>query len=358
MTPATICLLSDARSVHTRRWAAELSRRGLRVHVVSFAAGDVPGAEVHHVPLRHGLKALGLVAALPALRRVLRRIDPAILHAHYVTSYGIAGALAKVAPLVATAWGSDVLVVPQASPVMRRAVRLALARADLVTCVAAHMADTMRALGLAREIAVMPFGVDVTVFHPGRRAAAPDVDVVCTRPCDPIYNVELLIRSLPAVVARHPSLRCVLVGGGADQEAMRALAGSLGVGANVEFAGVVTQDQLATWLGRARVFVSPARSDGNNISLNEGVACGCLPVCTDIPANREWLTDGVNGFLAPVDRPDVMGQRILAALEPDPRYPEWAASNWEQVQRRANWARNVDTMTEHYDRLSGGRTRT
>lgn len=352
----TICYLSDARSVHTRRWVAHFANRGHSVHVISFAPGSIQGATVHHVPL-HGGKAAGLALALPRLRRLIRRIHPAVVHAHYVSSYGIAAALAGATPLVVTAWGSDVLVVPVESSLMRAAMRWALRRADVVVSVADHMADTMRAMGLRDEILSLPFGVDTALFHPGRRSAPPDFDLVCTRPCDPIYNVELLVRSLPHVVAARGAVTCALVGGGAQQAEMQTLANDLGVGHVLQFIGAVPHEDMGAWLGRARVFVSPARSDGNNISLNEAMACGCLPVCTDIPANREWIEHGVNGFLAPVDDPHAMAACIVKALEPPAAAPEWLAHNWSLVQARGNWNRNMEEMQRVYDRLVSGGTR-
>lgn len=40
-------------------------------------------------------------------------MEPDILHAHYVTNYGLFGALCNFNPFVITAWGSDILIVPE-----------------------------------------------------------------------------------------------------------------------------------------------------------------------------------------------------------------------------------------------------
>ena len=41
--------------------------------------------------------------------------------------------------------------------------------------------------------------------------------------------------------------------------------------------------------------MSLPRSDATSVSLLEAMACGCLPVVSNLPANREWISDGVNG---------------------------------------------------------------
>src|SRR4029079_13645664 len=43
---------------------------------------------------------------------------------------------------------------------------------------------------------------------------------------------------------------------------------------------------------RAEVYVSASRSDSTSQSLLEAMAAGALPVVSDIPGNREWVTDG------------------------------------------------------------------
>jgi len=44
--------------------------------------------------------------------------------------------------------------------------------------------------------------------------------------------------------------------------------------------------------------VSVPESDATSISLLEAMAFGCVPVVSDLPANREWIQNGVNGIIA------------------------------------------------------------
>ena len=355
--PRTVCYLANARSIHTQRWATHFSKRGYDVHVVSFDKGEIPGVEVHHVPLPVPFKPLGIPLTLPGVKRILRTIRPDILHAHYATSYGLLGALTGFKPLIITAWGTDVLIMPRKSRLIRGILLWSLGKANLVTSMAAHMTAVLKGLGVDdKKIVMLPFGVDTSVFHPGLRAREEDIDIICTRPCESLYNVELLIRSLPRIVVRYPRLRCVLIGGGSQEPKLRALAADLGIEAHIHWAGHVSLPEVAKWLGRAKVFVSPSLSDGNNISLNEAMACGCFPVCTDIPANREWLEDGQNGYLVPVDQPEVLAERVCLALAAPEFRRCCAETNWRIVERRADWNKHMATMEGIYLEMTAGRT--
>jgi glycosyltransferase involved in cell wall biosynthesis len=327
--------------------------------VVSFDKGDIPGVEVHHVPPPVSFKPLGLPLTLPRVKRILRTIRPDILHAHYATSYGLIGALTGFKPLIITAWGTDVLIMPQKSRMFREILLWSLGKANLITSMAAHMTAVLKGLGVDdKKIVTLPFGVDTAVFHPGLHAREEDIDIICTRPCESLYNVELLIRSLPLIAARYPRLRCVLIGGGSQEQNLKALAKELGLEAHIQWVGQVSLPDVAKWLGHAKVFVSPSLSDGNNISLNEAMACGCFPVCTDIPANREWLEDGQNGYLVPVDRPEVLAECVCLALAAPDFRRRCAETNWRIVENRADWNKHMATMEGFYLEMMDGRMNT
>ncbi|HEU5299395.1 MAG TPA: glycosyltransferase [bacterium] len=352
-----LCYLANAASIHTRRWATHFASLGHEVHVISFQQAALPGVEVHWLRPRTTLKPIDYPLAVPAARRLLEHIVPDVVHAHYVTSYGLVAVLAGIRPLVVTAWGSDVLLAPRRSPVHRMLVSSVLRRADLVTSMAHHMTETMTGMGIdGSKVITVPFGVDTAVFHPGLRAPTADLEVICTRNFEPVYNVRLLLDALPHVAAQLPRVRCALLGDGSLRGDLAALARANRVEERVAWVGRVDQPGVARWLARARVFVTPALSDGNNISLNEAMACGCFPVASDIPANREWLADGENGFLVPVDRPDLLADRIIRALRDGELQRRAAARNWEIVRERADWRKNMADVEQWYWRLRGRRT--
>ncbi len=168
-----ICYLANAASIHTHRWATHFSKLGHDVTVVSLTDASIPGVNVRWMGIDPNVRGrIAYLLCLPRLRRTLRELKPDIVHAHYAGGYGLAAALAGYHPLVLTAWGSDVLILPQSSRSMRWLVKFALRRADLVTSMARHMTVAIGGLGVSGErLITLPFGVDTSIFHPGGRSA-------------------------------------------------------------------------------------------------------------------------------------------------------------------------------------------
>src|SRR5580704_5301543 len=128
-----ICYLANAASIHTQRWATHFSKRGHDVTVISLTYATIPGVTVRWIGPDPNVRGrIAYLLCLPRLRRALRELKPDILHAHYAGGYGLTAALAGDYPLVLTAWGSDVLILPKSSRTLRWLVKFALRRADLV----------------------------------------------------------------------------------------------------------------------------------------------------------------------------------------------------------------------------------
>jgi len=129
------------------------------------------------------------------------------------------------------------------------------------------------------------------------------------------------------------------------------LANSKGVGQYVEFLGMVPHKNMPRLLQNADVFVTTSLTDGNNISLNEGMACGAFPVASDIPANRQWIRHGINGFLFPVGDVDLLAEAIVEAIRQPGLRQEAGDQNWDIVRRKASWVKSMATIENYYHRL-------
>ena len=355
-----ILYVADAQSVHTRRWAEAFRDLGAQVHVASFRPAQIEGVAVHTLPTA-GLGKAGYLLALPVLRRLAWRLRPDVVHAQYLTSYGFLAALAGLHPLVVTAWGSDVLVSPRESRVARWLVGHALRHADRVTTVAEHMNAAVVALGAAAgRVQAVPFGVDTALFRPPAtpRVEAPPLRVICTRNFAPVYSVHTLVEAAQLLQGRGVALALDLVGAGPLHAALQAQVQGAGLAPVTVFHGHVDHPRLVALLGAAHVFVSPAVSDGNNVSLNEAMACGCFPVATDIPANAQWIDPGRNGLLFRPGDAAGLADAIARAAGDAALRAAAAVANRLIVEQRADWQGNVQRMQGLYHRLMAARGKT
>src|SRR5437763_11037152 len=96
--PLRLCLLADAGSIHTRRWAEYFADRGHEVHLLSMRPATYSRVNVHVI--RPWLGRGGYLAAAFAARRRVRELEPDLVHAHYASSYGLWGAVCGWKPLI------------------------------------------------------------------------------------------------------------------------------------------------------------------------------------------------------------------------------------------------------------------
>jgi glycosyltransferase involved in cell wall biosynthesis len=215
------------------------------------------------------------------------------------------------------------------------------------------MNPAVAALGISEDsVSAVPFGVDTQRFVP---PAAPRLEndtlrLICTRNFAPIYDVSTLITALQRVAQRGLRLQVDLIGEGPLRPELEAQVASSGIAPWVTFHGHVNHTRLAELLAQAHIFVTPALSDGNNVSLNEAMACACFPIATDIPANAQWLEHGTNGLLYPPGDAEALTECILRAAADATWRAHAGKLNRDIVEQRADWRVCVSRMSDTYTR--------
>ncbi len=293
-------LIGDGDSPHLLKWARALAALpGLELWAASsrgFAAGfDAVLPPERRLALGTAPDAAGgnaaLLRHLPRLARWLRQVDAAWIHAHYLTSHGTLAWLAQGlygvrGRLVGSAWGSDILVAPQRSALLRHTTRRVLRACTLTTSDSQVMAQRMRELG-AGEVMVFPFGLEAM---PPLPEAKYNGLFFANRGLEPIYAPERVMQAYAGLA--WPGKRLVVANDGGLRQALEGVAP---IGA--QFVGRLDSAAQNGWYARARWYLSLPRSDSVSVSLMEAMAHGCIPILSDLPANRELVRDGDNGLI-------------------------------------------------------------
>jgi glycosyltransferase involved in cell wall biosynthesis len=338
-----LCLLGDADHVHLRRWAEAMRARDWRVSVVS--PRPLPQDGVEAVTLPPVRRSSDWLFRVGATRRALARLQPDLVHAHYITSYGYLGArCAGSRPLVMTAWGSDLLLTPQQSRLKHALTGWTLRQADAITGDSADLLDAARAFQPRGELLEVHWGVDLARFRPTPWAAKSGFEIVSLRSWAPNYRIDVILRA----VARLPGTVLHLLGGGPDEPALRALAAELGLGARAVFHGRLDDAGMAAVMARCKAAVSVPASDATSVSLLESMACGLAVVASELPANRQWLPDDC---LVPVDDADALRATLACLQANDASTAQRAAANAALMQREGARDVQMDRVDALYRRL-------
>lgn len=359
-----LCFLADARSIHTRRWIEYFAEEhevdlitldyAEKKNVIPEEAYETINVKLHKVP-----RKLPFLFFTPLkIRSLIKKIEPDIVHAHFITQYGFCGAFSGFHPLVMSAWGDDVLVNPVESRVFKLMVKYALGKADVIYAVSGDIAGKIVSkFGISGDVVkIVPFGVDIELLQSTIRVektADSKTIIFSNRSFLKVYNIETLINAIPIVLEKNKNIHFVIQGSGPLEKSLKELASDLNVNDYVTFMGWSEYHEMLKHLRDCDIYVSTALSDGTPVSVLEAMACGKACIATDVGGVHEWIKDGVNGCLIPPQQPRVLAEKILQ-LSKNPAKREMLGKEAHHVvAEKGDWQKIMKRVLEDYKAMVG-----
>jgi glycosyltransferase involved in cell wall biosynthesis len=257
------------------------------------------GTSVKTIELDFHLKLSSRLKTVAKIKKLIQEYSPSIIHIHQVNSYAYYSLLAarkSSAPKILTAWGSDILLSPKNSFLLKKMVQFNLRHADFLTSDSEFMAEEIRSLLPRRklDILIANFGIEII-----EKDMLKENIIYSNRLHKKLYQIESVINAFKLFLENSidKSWKLVIAATGEETNNLKSMVEHLNLKGNVEFVGWVDQEKNVEYYSKARLFVSIPESDATSISLLEAMAYGCIPVLSDLPANREWIDDGKNGII-------------------------------------------------------------
>ena len=343
---------------------------GIQAYLHAFAERIAPDGLVVYAPAWSGADEFDAAQPFPVVRHPGSLMLPvpsvsgraaSLVRAHRCSTvwFGAAAPLALLAPamraagarrIVASTHGHEVgwSMLPGSRQVLRRIG----STVDVLTYVSTYTRSRFAAaFGPMAALEHLPSGVDTQVFRPDvaagkeirtRHGIGSAPTVVCVSRLVPRKGQDMLIRALPAVRARVPGARLLIVGGGPYEGRLRALAQRAGVADAVVLTGSVPWAELPAHYAAGDVFAMPCRThaggldvEGLGIVFLEASATGLPVVAGDSGGAPETVREGQTGHV--VDGRDLTALtdalvRLLADPEAAAAMGEagrrWVAQEW------------------------------
>jgi glycosyltransferase involved in cell wall biosynthesis len=327
------------------------------MHVVSFRPAEIAGATVHHVD---GLEAIGKARYLVHARRVsalVRELQPDLLHALHLTSYGFLAGLSGVQPSIVSVWGTDVLEAPNVSPMHRWITHHALARAGTITATGLRLAEaTLRYMPQGKPVSVIPYGVDLERFTPQPRDERERIIVGATSRLSPEKGLPHLLRAIALLRDRGIDVALVLAGDGPSRRQIEGLIGDLQLGERVELLGDVPHDDVPAVLQRLDVFTLPSTWEGFGVSALEASAMELPVVASDVHGIPDVVVDGRTGLLVPPANATAIAGAIERLAGDAPLRHRMGEAGRAFVEANYRWHDNAALMEQLYAEMVSRRT--
>lgn len=286
-------LVVGSKSIHLSSFLEALTVHGL--HPAFLAEESCNYSKEEYIISFRKTDPVSVAKSNLALRKLLKKLSPDFVHIHQVNRLGyfVSRQCAKLnIPLVTTAWGSDVLIIPQKNRFFRFLVRKTLERSQWITADSKEMISAMMRLHPSKDKYVhLQYGI--TLIDPGQKERI----IYSNRLHQKLYRIDQIIAYMDEFRKENPDWKLIIGAVGRETDALKRNVEVRGMQDCVEFVGWLETKDNHAWYARASIYITIPEHDGTAISLLEAMSAGCIPIVPNLDVSREWIEDGVNGII-------------------------------------------------------------
>jgi glycosyltransferase involved in cell wall biosynthesis len=334
------------------------------IHLITLSDIELEGVNIHKLKKQSGNIIINFIQKIIEVRRLMRDIDPDILHLHTLDYPAILGIFCFFRPLFITPWNGDVAWSHPRRIIHKILVSIGLKWASCITTDSEHMSNICaKRYGIStdRIIQIQWSGVDTNIFNESagtgelrRKLGLSDDDhvVLSPRSVASVYNLDVLIDAIKLLSEEHNDIKYVFIWNYCDEKILSELkqkAERSNIMPLIRFAGKIKHEDLPQYFNMADAYISCSSYDTTPTSLLEAMACGCAPIVTDIPAVTEWVSDGFNGFVINKKDPISTAEGIERAYYCDFSEAEKYNKNLVKI---ADYEKNMLALKELYEQFA------
>jgi glycosyltransferase involved in cell wall biosynthesis len=312
-----LCFIADGRSIHTQRWIEYFAQRGHEVHLITYDPMNrsINGVTEYVIDSRWKNLYLAFFPRHITIKRLVKKIKPDLIHAHFVTKYGFHLWGIDIHPKIVSAWGDDILILPKKNWLIHQYTKKILQISDYIHSVShdiSHHIITDFNIP-SDKIHYIPFGTDTDIFSPrGKRDSIrkDTIEIFSNRGFFPVYDPKTLVQGFALAYRKNPRLRLTLKGEGPDEQEIRNLVVSLGISDVVIFRKKTDYREVPKDYQNADIFVTTSLSDGSPVSVQEAMASGVPCIVTSVGGIPEIIENEKTGFLITPGSPEQLAYYI------------------------------------------------
>lgn len=342
-------------SVITRK-TYELDSKLLETHQIrQYVIPRPPGSQ-----LTYGLMSLTFPLFF---RKVISEVNPDLIHVHSIL-YAMISAFSEFHPKIITVWGYHHIL--KSWPLKRLLERRALRSADAITVNSPRLRDKVcEVYEIPRDkVTFLFWGIDLDIFRKGYEEEVEalrrkldlewaDTIFLSPRAVTPHYNIASIVRAFANLEGERAAL-IILKGTGKSRhlKEVMELARELGISSKLRFIfKFLTEREMAVLFNLSDAFISIPNTDQIAYTVIEGMACGSIPIISDLPDYDGIIDHGIGGFrVKPLDLGSL--SNIMRMVAEDEALRERIASrNSKFVRDFADVKRSLERMRKLYESL-------
>ena len=383
-----ICNIGWANSIHVERIMSWFSRKGHDVSIITNTLKTIDGITVYDISRKPDLrprikrykdfyfnvnsKLLNSLNEIIHIRKLVKEIKPHIVHSHSLWYPGYLGVYLNFHPFIVTVLNGDVLWKKNDISIYAKLrTRRALKKADIVTGESQILIDACIKNGVeeGKTHVTRGWGVDLKKFNISGSKVDIRFDLGLPVDCKMVlsprntgwfYNLENIVKAMPRVISKISNVYFVFIWHSNDtvkENELLKLASQLGVQDKIIIIGFVNHGKVVLYHKASDVMVSVSDRDSGPMALQEAMACGDVPVISDLSSVREWVENGWNGLLVDPNDVDQIADSIIKLLENDEMRKSFSERNWKLIQEKGDQDYWMEKMEDLYYQLISNRNK-
>ena len=212
--------------------------------------------------------------------------------------------------------------------------RRVLGRADILVAPSRYLARAVVPYGFSARVIPNVINPDAYVY---RRRSKVGPRLFWMRSFHPIWNPAMAVRVLARLRATHPDATLIMAGQdkGSKQE-IQQLAGDLGCGGSVRFAGFLDMAGKNREANAADIYLNTNRIDNMPVAVVEACAMGMPVVTTTVGGIPDLLKHAETALFVPDDDDEAMAQAVSSLLD-DSELAERLSVNGRELAESFSW---------------------
>jgi alpha-maltose-1-phosphate synthase len=208
------------------------------------------------------------------------------------------------------------------------------AEADIITVPSQFAYDSFQQYGVpAAKLRRVPYGVDLSRFHPVSRPSADEFRVLFVGAISVRKGTAYLLKAFDRI--RHPRKHLTLIGTVAEEllEQISKLRGR----PDISVLGAVPQHQLKVYMSESHAMVLPSVEEGLALVQAQAMACRCPLISSSSTGASDLFSDGTEGFIVRPQDADVLAARLQTLADDSDLREHMAEAALRRVRSMGGW---------------------
>ncbi|MBN1181144.1 MAG: glycosyltransferase [Bacteroidales bacterium] len=358
-----IFILAPGHSPHTRKWIKGITEQKHEVILYSFTSyskktyADINNFTGYSLGLGKGIgfskgiiKKLCYFLALPPIKLLIKKHKPDVLHAHYLSSYGLIGALTNFKRYAISVWGTDIFEFAKKNTLQTKIIQYALSKAQVVFSTSEVMKSEISKY-TNKTVQVIPFGIDTELFMPQPKSSEKEEFVIGTiKALKEVYGISYLIKAFSILVNEYriPSLKLILAGLGPEKDNYIKLSRELKVEDRIVFPGFIDPRDVPDVLSTFDIFVAVSLRESFGVAVIEASACELPVVVSNVDGLPEVVINNETGLLVPPKNPKETADALQSLINDRSKRVMMGKNGRKFVLARYKFDKNLIDLLEAY----------